>query len=715
MRVSNGVGLAVILAGVTFLAAGGCGTGTNEGEPIGATDVDGGRGDGTVGFDLDGAQPEAKTLEIDPADSVITVTDLATTQTASLTAKATFADGSKRGVPASWTLDRSDIAGIGAGTGVVTTSNATFGKCNVTAKALGLEAKTTITVKLQARIALGVDPGDQSKLDAATAADPSVTKLAYPYDATVFPKGLLPPEVMWNGGASGDSYLLKLTGNSLDLSIYTKADPPSRFAPTKKVWDALTTTLAGSDANVELRRLTGGTSAYVSARQKWTIANANLRGSIYYWAIDQGQIIKIDLTTGQRGPVFDSGPYNQMQTPAPLNNGNPRTPVWEDNGAGKRCVACHAVSKDGSTLASIFTRESSTGPLGFVSIGNAQVRSIGDYEQNGVFTALTPDGQLGVINTGAKRMNLVDAVSGQAVPSALDSMVDVCDPVFSPDGTKLALATSCDPGFGYPVEFRTSNLSLFDFAQPTRAFTNLRDIVTSTGIGDAIAFPSFSPDSQYVFFQRGSYSRAKYGDNQNGQFLHGVDDLYVVRAQQGATPIELAQANGKGVLPADSLSLNYAPTVNPIAEGGYAWVVFTTPRDYGNRMVSPKGAPPQDATYANHKQLWVTAVDAVIGTADPSHPAFWLPGQDPATANMFGYWALAPCKPTQGDAGPQTCSAGFECCSGFCRDTGSGPVCVDQASGCRQIGEKCTVTADCCNAGPKVSCNAGICQETGVR
>jgi hypothetical protein len=197
--------------------------------------------------------------------------------------------------------------------------------------------------------------------------------------------------------------------------------------------------------------------------------------------------------------------------------------------------------------------------------------------------------------------------------------------------------------------------------------------------------------------------------------LHGVDDLYVVRAQQGATPIELAQANGKGVLPADSLSLNYAPTVNPIAEGGYAWVVFTTPRDYGNRMVSPKGAPPQDATYANHKQLWVTAVDAVIGTADPSHPAFWLPGQDPATANMFGYWALAPCKPTQGDAGPQTCSAGFECCSGFCRDTGSGPVCVDQASGCRQIGEKCTVTADCCNAGPKVSCNAGICQETGVR
>jgi hypothetical protein len=350
-----------------------------------------------------------------------------------------------------------------------------------------------------------------------------------------------------------------------------------------------------------------------------------------------------------------------------------------------------------------------------VGLANGQVRSVGDYEQNGIYTAITPDGQLGVVNTATKTMNLVDSANGQAVASALDGLADVCDPMFSPDGTKMALATSCDPGFGYPVEFRTSNLSLFDFAQPTRAFTNLRTIVTSAGVGDAIAFPSFSPDSQYVFFQRGDYARAKYGDNGNGQYLHGNDDLFVVRAQQGSPPIELANANGKGVLPADSLNLNYAPTVNPIAEGGYAWVVFTTPRDYGNRMVSPQGTAPNDATYANHKQLWVTAVDAAIGTADPSHPAFWLPGQDPATANMFGYWALAPCKPTQGDAGPQTCSAGFECCSGFCRDTGSGPVCVDQAPGCRQVGEKCTVSADCCNAGPKVSCIAGICQETGVR
>jgi hypothetical protein len=194
--------------------------------------------------------------------------------------------------------------------------------------------------------------------------------------------------------------------------------------------------------------------------------------------------------------------------------------------------------------------------------------------------------------------------------------------------------------------------------------------------------------------------------------MHGIDDLYVVAATAGATPIALAQANNpNGVLPADSQHLNYAPTVNPISAGGYIWVVFTSPRDYGNVMVSPQGAAPMDATYSNHKQLWVTAVDANLGTTDPSHPPFWLPGQDPTTANMFGYWALSPCLPTSPDAGSSSsCTSGFECCSGLCRDNGSGPVCLASTTGCHQVGEVCTTSSDCCSA-TGVSCVAGICQD----
>ncbi len=164
------------------------------------------------------------------------------------------------------------------------------------------------------------------------------------------------------------------------------------------------------------------------------------------------------------------------------------------------------------------------------------------------------------------------------------------------------------------------------------------------------------------------------------------------------------------MLPAQDLHLNYGPTVNPIAVGGYVWVVFTSPRDYGNEMVAPGTAYPTDPTYANRKQLWVAAVDANTGTVDPSHPAFWLPGQDLTTINMFGYWALAPCKQTTSggaDGGAATCTAGFECCSGYC-ENGS---CSTQKMGCSNTGDKCTTTADCCTTGgSSIACIGGFCE-----
>jgi hypothetical protein len=711
------------LAFVAFaLVAHGCGSGDSSNNGF-SPDNDAGDQDGTApGSDgavpsFDSSHGAMTALTITPATAQLTVTDLAAPPNQPLTATAKYADGTSSTIAASWTLDRPDIASIGAGTGLFTASAAVFGDVVVTAKAGSLSATAKINVALKLATNPGnVSGGQQGQLDGATTPDPSVKSFAYPYDKTVFPRGLLPPEQMWNGAAAGDFYSLEFVAPSYDLKVYLKADPPSRFTLPQATWNSLATTAKSADVTIKLRRLSGA-NAYVGPTQTWHVADANLRGSIYYWAINQGQIVKIDLPSGTRSLVFDSGPNNVIGTPTPINAGTLSSPPWQDNGGGKRCVACHSVSKDGSTLTSVFSRDGSNGPLGFVDLGSAAINAIGDYgKSGGTFDALTPDGKLAVVNYNSKTMALLNTQSGVPLASALDGQSNLCDPVFSPDGTKFALAANCDPGFGYPVEFRTSNLVLYDFAQATNAFTNARTVITSTGIGDAIAFPSFSPDSKWLFFQRGDYSRAKYtnGSNQN---VHGNDDLFVASAGANATPVALDLANGKGYLTTDSSHLNYAPTVNPIAEGGYVWVVFTSPRDYGNEMASPQGAPPNDATYANRKQLWVTAVDANIGTVDPSHPAFWLPGQDSTSANMFGYWSLAKCKPTASDAGVSRCSAGFECCSGFCRDPGGdsgGPVCVDPPPGCHQLGEKCTTASDCCNAGAGIDCIGGFCQQTSA-
>ena len=648
-------------------------------------------------------------LAITPATATLTVTNPAMVPTQALLATATLADGTSEPASASWTIDRLDIASVGAGSGILTPTGTTFGVVTVTAAAMGVTATAQVTVSLVSTLNVGMlSPTDQAALGGATAVDPAVTSFAYPYTATVFPRGLLPPEEQWNGGAMGDRYSIQLTAPSFDLTLYLNADPPSRFTMPTATWNSLTASAAGADVTVQLNRVTGASTAYVSATQTWHVADANLRGSIYYWAISEGQIYKIDLPTGTRSPVFDSGQSSAVGTPAPLDDSAPLSPPWEDNGSGKRCVACHSVSKDGSTLTSVFSRAGSEGPLGFVNIASATISAVGDYQANGRYDALTPNGAQSLVNLDAKTMQLLDTATAMPIATALDGVANLCDPSFSPDGTLLALAASCDPGFGYPVEFRTSNLVTYAYANAPPYFMTPQTILTSAGVGDAIAFPSFSPDSQFIFLQRGDYSRAKYGTNQ-----HGNDDLYVTAAQPNATAIALANANNPGgVLPADSQHLNYAPTVNPIAEGGYIWVVFTSPRDYGNEMVSPQGPAPMDATYSNHKQLWVTAVDANIGTVDPSHPPFWLPGQDSTTPNMFGYWALSPCEPTTGDAGPSSCTAGFECCSGFCRDMGAGPVCVSNPGGCHQVGEACMTSADCCGDAMGVSCVDQICQET---
>ena len=71
---------------------------------------------------------------------------------------------------------------------------------------------------------------------------------------------------------------------------------------------------------------------------------------------------------------------------------------------------------------------------------------------------------------------------------------------------------------------------------------------------------------------------------------------------------------------------------------------------------------------------------------------------------------LNPCKP-KGDS----CTAGDECCDGFCQPVGPNGelVCSDTPPGgeCSQPSEKCMVDADCCD--PTNICLNGFCTLKG--
>jgi hypothetical protein len=182
----------------------------------------------------------------------------------------------------------------------------------------------------------------------------------------------------------------------------------------------------------------------------------------------------------------------------------------------------------------------------------------------------------------------------------------------------------------------------------------------------------------------------------------------------------LDAANGKGYLPTganghdEDSTLQYEPTVAPIVAGGYAWVVFTSRRLYGNVATrNPFESDPRefDLTAGNPsgpttKKLWVTAISVPPKPGeDPSHPAFYLPAQELFAGNSRGFWSLNACK-----SDGASCEGGDECCAGYCGITTEfGGICGSAPPNtCAKEYDKCNVDADCCS-GSGLSCIAGHC------
>jgi hypothetical protein len=133
-------------------------------------------------------------------------------------------------------------------------------------------------------------------------------------------------------------------------------------------------------------------------------------------------------------------------------------------------------------------------------------------------------------------------------------------------------------------------------------------------------------------------------------------------------------------------------------------MVFMSRRNYGNvTTVGPWDSDPRNVdltTGVTTKKIWMAAIDLnPTPGKDPSHPAFYIPGQELHGVNSRPFFALQPCLSDRG-----TCTTGIDCCSGFCRDGLCAPPPVHECAG---TNEKCTTTADCCDS--RNRCIGGFC------
>ena len=664
--------LAAFVAISTILAACGSGSAKNGfGDPTAGSDGGAGDGGGILGT---GGQRTVDSLTVDPPTAALVVENGGAAQTTQFKATAHYADGATSELTGgvTWTATNLQVGNVG-GTGLYTTSGTIGGAVTLTATFQGKKANATLAVKLHVlENSANATPAVIAALKGATAPDAAI-KWAYPYDGTVFPRGLGSPKLMWNNGSASDVYYVHVTSATFELEAFSTVPPPARYAFGATTWQKFVDSTAGA-SDLKVARWDGA-AARVAVQHKWSIAPASMRGTIYYWANAQGRVMRVK--PGATAPDdFSAGTFGALP-------------------AAGCSMTCHTVSADGSTLISGGDTHGGSYDL----LANKPIHDLGGTAGSATKrawsnAALSPNGKYMVQNGDTSipgppgaATGLYDTQTGALVPgSGLDSS-HLAMPSFAPDGTKLAF-----------VELGGANtgaLNAWGFDLPGAKVVGSPLRLIDRGAGQPIGWPSITPDAKWAIYHRGP------NDTRDG-----LADLYFASTVTPGQEVRLAKLDGDGypfAAGARDLSYNYEPTFAPVPAGGYFWTVFTSRRTYGNQRLEAKDAV---------KLLWVAAIDLnpAVGV-DPSHPPFLLPGQDEAQINMRGFWALDPCK---GDG--TGCATGTECCGGFCDGTGGDGSLVCKSAGvCSQDGDHCNATADCCNAAVGTTCINHVCAEPGPK
>ncbi|MFO0549147.1 MAG: hypothetical protein U0271_12220 [Polyangiaceae bacterium] len=511
-----------------------------------------------------------------------------------------------------------------------------------------------------------IDQGTQGLLDAGGSADAAFRWL-YPYDETVFPRGLVPPTLQFDGVAP-DAIKLAVHFDGLDYVGYFAGSNPGRLKLSDAVWTALTLAADGNDSvAVDVTKVSGG-QVTGPITEHWKIAQGSLRGTIYYETYDS-------QLAGGLGSVG-------IMKLAP----NASQPQVLKTGCGN---VCHTASADGSTLVASTAFPSGSAAYD-LNNGGATIKSKGDNSYT--YGGLYPDGSIlvsstnyrtwtpGFFGSGPSRVYNVTTGAQIATPSWDSAVTNAGNPAFSPDGKFIAFNHE-DTGGGH-------SLAMMGYDKGSNTFSGLTDLANDPS--RFLGWPAFTPDSKWVVYHAGS---SNVFETDNG----ATGDLFMVNTQTKATVrLDAADgyANGQNYLPANDPNLSFAPTVLPVAVGGYFWTVFTSHRSYGNTL------PSLDNNGQNGK-LWVAAIDLDPSDGiDPSHPAFFLDGQEYSADNLRGFWVLDPC---QGDG--VTCQTGLDCCGGYC-ENGS---CSTTTTECSDEFELCSTAADCCD--PTFECINGHCAQ----
>lgn len=641
-------------------------------------------GGGTVGEDapfesIDAPLPTPTSLRIEPADPVL-VSDDGSMPTEHFSAIVTLSDGTERAAMGPiFAIDTRDIGDLDVASGDFVANGSIGGTASVSVEAMGLMASTTVRVTLHRTVRSDGLPDDvvDRFAGAPVTDDARTTQLVYPLEGAVMPQNVYPADLQWLRGVSGDLYRVRMEKSDVVIDAYLADDGGHHWLADALAWRALAQTDPDEVAHLRVDRWEAASSTVIAGDEiTVTFARAALTGSVYYWDIVAGRIIRIDDGTATR--------TNFLPTPPTALDGN-------------TCVGCHAVSPSGrymtgrlgggDNIGGVFdlttdltaapaptvwpvTRSPASARWWFSSWSPDETRVVVSYEE--------PQGE----------MRFLDPFTGAwvTVSSPAPLPTTMTHPAWSPDGASIAYVTDIN---GWGGSYTSGNVAIMPVTGPDAVGSPVvihrgSDLSGATPGGSCDSYPTWTPDSHHLMFAHGPDGRSETG--QSALYAMDADGAHVVR---------LDRASG-GASALDS----FQPRFSPFDQGGYFWVSFLSRRDYGNTEVGTRGRA--------YQQIWVAAIrkDRLGTDDDASEVAYWLPGQATTSRNIAAYWAPRACRPDG-----ESCSVGSECCGGECRPPAGGgePVCSPPPPDrCRREGETCSSGADCC-PDMGLSCLGNVC------
>ena len=613
---------------VLLLASTGCGNGK---DPF--------TGDGTPGGNETLAGLSSITLE--PADALLVVEAGQTPASLSFRALGTFENGQTRDITPQvrFSSDNSFIGGFSGNT--FTTYKNQGGITTVSALSGTVRGETRVLVKLQASVRDPASPTVPADASARFSGPASATRrpdLVYPNDGVLMPPNMRGAEFHFLPGTSNTLFELAFQNDVTDIEVYLRCTQPLNggciYRPDDNTWLWITqTNRGGQPVSVTLRGTDdSGTQVGTAASLSIAFSRDDLTGGLYYWTTSNDTaIMRFDFTSASQstGEKF-VGPEV----------------------AGGECIGCHALSRDGRKMVAEASGQNS-GRIVLLDVGSKSL--LVPYNQGAsspdksIFESWNPDGSqyVGVYaDSGATDFNLMlfDGNTGKRTRSLEGTGTSTSPanhPDWSLDGQKIAFVRMGVKG----TNQRFGKGSLQMVSQSSTGWSAPVTLVPAVD-GKNRYYPAFSPDNTFLLYNESTCPTGTTSGTDCNADSDPSAKLFAVRAQAGATPIELARANAPGKRDTGANLTSSFPKWAPFLyqrtrEPGskLQWFTFSSTRKYGLRN-PPAGGGEENATGT---LLWIAAIDPdkVALGQDPSYPALVLPIQDISTSNHIAQWTKA--------------------------------------------------------------------------